>query len=51
MNTSNLANAVFGNLFLIAFLVIAGYVAYTFKELQDKNKEIKLKLKKLLILF
>ena len=41
MNTSNLANAVFGNLFLIAFLLIAGYVAYTFKELQDKNKEIK----------
>ena len=41
MDKNNLANAVFGNLFLIALIVVVGYIAYTFKELSDKSKEIK----------
>ncbi len=41
MDKNNLANAVFGNLFIIIFFIIVAYIVYTFKELQDKNKEIK----------
>ena len=41
MDKNNLANDVFGNLFIIIFFIIVAYIVYTFKELQDKNKEIK----------
>ena len=41
MDKNNLANAVFSNLFLIALILVAIYIGYTFKELQKKNKEIK----------
>ena len=48
MNKNNLANAVFGNLFLIALIIIGFYIFYTFKELSKRVAEMKRQFDKVL---
>lgn len=48
MNKNNLANAVFGNLFLIALVVIVFYIVITFKELKKRTQEMQKQFDKVL---
>ncbi len=48
MNKNNLANAVFGNLFLIALVAIGFYIFFSFKELSKRVEAMKKQFEKVL---
>ena len=48
MSKNNLANAVFGNLFLIALVAVGFYIYFSFKELKKRAGEMKKQFDKVL---